>query len=380
MKLISRANNVVNLEDDLEVLNILENYPVFMGCVEHNVDEDIHADMTWAISKTTGILQLTNLIPLEILYESDHDSGVIGDIWLDHHKHFAEFISDFNPKVLLEIGGAHGILSREYLKKNQAEWIILEPNPSPAEGVRAKFIKGFFDDKFIFNDKVDTIVHSHVLEHIYYPDEFTSHISNFLEEGQNLIFSIPNMEEMLKKNYTNCLNFEHTIFLTEPYIDYFLTKHGFKQVAKKYFREDHSIFYAFKKLNNTYLAELPANLYDHNKMLYLNYLNYHHDLIFKLNTKILNTKKNQAIYLFGAHVFAQSLIQFGLNTNRIKNLLDNDQKKQDKRLYGTNLTVKSPHILTSEDRPIIILKAGIYNNEIIEDILTNINPNTIFWD
>lgn len=380
MKLISRTNNVVNQDDDLEILHILENYPVFMGCVEHNIAEDVHAEMTWAISKTTGILQLTNLIPLEVLYESDHDSGVVGDIWLDHHNQFAEFISDFNPRSLLEIGGAHGILSREYLKKNQAEWVILEPNPTPAEGVSAKFIKGFFDDKFILNDKIDTIVHSHVFEHIYYPDEFTRHISNFLEEGQTLIFSIPNMKEMLKKNYTNCLNFEHSIFMTEPYIEYFLTKHGFKQIAKKYFREDHSIFYAFKKNNYTSLAQLPTSLYEDNKNLYLNYVNYHHDLISELNNKILNTQKNQSIYLFGAHVFAQSLIQFGLDTSRINNLLDNDQKKQDKRLYGTNLIVKSPQILASENRPIIILKAGIYNNEIIEDILSNICPNAIFWD
>ena len=97
---------------------------------------------------------------------------------------------------------------------------------------RCNFIKGFFDDKFIFDREIDTIIHSHVFEHVYYPDEFIKHISNFLEEGQKLIFSIPNMEEMLKRKYTNCLNFEHTVFITEPYIDYLLSKHGFSKLLK----------------------------------------------------------------------------------------------------------------------------------------------------
>ena len=38
------------------------------------------------------------------------------------------------------------------------------------------------------------------------------------------------------------------------------------------------------------------------------------------------------IYLFGAHVFSQFLIQMGLNTTKIVNILDNDKNKQGKRL------------------------------------------------
>ena len=51
------------------------------------------------------------------------------------------------------------------------------------------------------------------------------------------------MEEMLKRKYTNCLNFEHTVFITEPYVDYLLSKNGFKLIDKEYFKEDHSILF-----------------------------------------------------------------------------------------------------------------------------------------
>jgi 2-polyprenyl-3-methyl-5-hydroxy-6-metoxy-1,4-benzoquinol methylase len=378
MKNVSRLKNVISQEDDLTLLHELKDFPVFMGCVDHGADKDLHADQSWSISSNNGIIQLNKLIPLNILYQSQH-AGAVGRLWTEHHRTFAKFIQQQAPSSVLEIGGAHGILSREYKKENLIGWTILEPNPAPAEGVDAKFIKGFFDDKFTFDGEIDTIIHSHVFEHVYYPNEFISHISNFLEEGQKLIFSIPNMEEMLKRKYTNCINFEHTVFLTEPYIDYLLSKHGFRQVDKEYFKDDHSIFYAYVKDSNTKTIELPKGLYEHNKKLYLDYVDYHKQLIKDLNVKIDNISGDQPIYLFGAHVFAQYLIEFGLDTSHIVCLLDNDINKQGKRLYGTDMMVESPIILADVENPIVILTAGVYNNEISNDILTNINSRTVFW-
>ena len=182
----------------------------------------------------------------------------------------------------------------------------------------------------------------------------------------------------MKRKYTNCINFEHTVFITEPYIDYLLSKHGFKQVAKKYFKDDHSIFYAYIKDSKTEIIELPTMLYDHNKKLYLDYIDYHKKLIIDLNEGINKVDNDQSIYLFGAHVFAQYLIEFGLDTSSIVCLLDNDINKQGKRLYGTNMIVESPKILADIKNPIIILKAGVYNDEIKRDILENINTGAKF--
>jgi hypothetical protein len=380
MELVNRENNVIDNQADLEILDTMNDFPVFMGCVKHDIKQDLCADMTWSISKANGIVQLRRLVPLNVLYGSQHDSGLIGGVWIEHHQQFAKFIQEQSPKSIFEIGGAHGILSREYKKENPINWTILEPNPVPAEGVDAIFIKGFFNDKFTFDGEIDTIIHSHVFEHVYYPDEFISHISKFLEEGQKLIFSLPNMEEMLKRNYTNCINFEHTVFITEPYVDHLLSKHGFKQVAKQYFKDDHSIFYAYVKDSNVETIELPGGLYEHNKKLYLDYVDHHKNLIKDLNDKVDKVESDQQIYLFGAHIFSQYLIEFGLNTDRIVYLLDNDKNKQGKRLYGTNMMVKSPKILADLSSPIVILRAGIYNQEISNDIVSNINSSVLFLE
>jgi len=88
----------------------------------------------------------------------------------------------------------------------------------------------------------------------------------------------------------------------------------------------------------------------------------------------------QPIYLFGAHVFAQYLIEMGLNTDKIVCLLDNDPQKHGKRLYGTHLKVASPKVLHDVSDPMVILKAGVYNEEIKRDIWENINFTTRFLE
>jgi len=375
MQLIERKIDVVTGDGNLEELHSLPDFPVFMGCVDQQQSKDLFASLTWSIGKTSGIIQLKQLIPLDILYQAQH-AGAVGDIWTAHHQSFSIFVSKFKPSSVLEVGGAHGILSKEYQRFGHIPWTILEPNPSPVEGCEARFIKGFFDDRFSYGEAFDTVVHSHVFEHIYEPDQFMRHLGGFMDEGMHLVFSLPNMQAMLDRKYTNCINFEHTVFLAEPYVEFLLAKHGFRLLDKEYFMDDHSIFYAAIRDSSVMPSVLPCGLYEKNKQLYMDYVRYHEELINKLNSKI--NCSTQPVYMFGAHVFAQYLIVSGLDTKRIVSLLDNDPNKQGKRLYGTSLIVQSPKALQGVINPSVILKAGVYNDEIKQDILDNINSRVVF--
>jgi len=378
MDYILRRECAISQIDDLEPLYAFKDFPVFMGCSLNHFEQDLKADMSWVISKNSGLIQLKYLLPLDVLYPESHGAGCVGDLWRQHHVAFAKFIHKIEPEKVFEIGGSHGILAKEYDSLAEVSWTILEPNPTPIDGSKALFIKGFFDDNFKYSLQFDAVIHSHVFEHIYEPNKFMKQLSNFIPNGKRMIFSIPNMQIMLDRNYTNCINFEHTIFLTEPYVNYLLSKHGFRILHKEYFKDDHSIFYAVVKEDTLEVAGLADNLYLKNKKTYLDYIDYHEKLILNLNHKMNST--HQPIYLFGAHVFAQYLLAFGLNKNKIVSLLDNDINKQGKRLYGTSLLVESPKILHSIENPIVILKAGVYNEEVKSDILNNINPNVVFWE
>jgi len=375
-ELINRNYDMVYENNDLELLYTYKKFPVFMGCTNIPIDNDQFHDMNWYISKSSGTIQLNPLLPLNIVYQLSHYSGTIGKLWDEHHSKFAEFILKFSPENVLEIGGLHGTLAKKCKSFVDIDWTIIDPN---ASSILSKYninaIKGFFDENFVPDKNYKMIVHSHLLEHVYDINKFLKNIQNILKQSSGkMIFSIPNMEVMLKRNYTNCLNFEHTYYLSEDLTEYYLNKYNFKVIEKEYFKDDHSIFY-YVESNKEIVIPKNINFYEKNKQLFLTYINDNLEEIKKINNYISNHNGN--IYLFGGHVFSQYLISYGLNTKNIKCILDNDINKQKHRLYGTDLIVESPKILKDDMNPLVILKAGVYNNEIKNDILNNINKNTV---
>ena len=149
MSKLDRHHCAVSGAMDLEHLYTFKDFPVFMGCVERPEIEDLKADMTWCISRGSGLIQLKNLIPLNILYSESHGAGAIGPLWDEHHKLFAKFLNHKPPSSVLEIGGGHGRLQREYQLFDSIPWTILEPNPSPVEGCNATFISGFLTKNLV---------------------------------------------------------------------------------------------------------------------------------------------------------------------------------------------------------------------------------------
>lgn len=182
------------------------------------------------------------------------------------------------------------------------------------------------------------------------------------------------MQKWLENKFTNCLNYEHTIFLNEAVIEFLLAKNHFKLLEKRYFKE-HSIFYACQKLTNfneNYELGLKSQ-YTQNKALVAEFMSFYSQKIAKLNELLKATKK--PIYLFGAHLFSQFLLYNGLFADKIIAILDNNAQKQNKRLYGTAFKVLSPRILRDKNA-LLVLNAGVYNEEIKKDILENINEKT----
>lgn len=376
---IDRNEDVIYQKNDLQHLYTIKNFPVFMGCVTETSDNDIFTDMIFFISETSGIIQITPILSLEHVYLHNHGSGKVGKLWKEHHLEFAKFISKFNPISILEIGGGSGNLSTSYHSMYKIiEWTIIEPNAIEIENPNVKVISEFFDENTVIDFEFDSIVHSHVFEHVFYPNEFLSLLKTYLLSEKKMFFSVPNLKEMLTRVYTNFMNFEHTVFLSEDYIDFLLKKHNFETLEKVFFKEDHSIFYAVKSKSCDdifyELPALPAGIFDKNKEMFLNYINTLHKNVSNINNSIKNKKE---VYLFGGHVFSQYLITLGLDVSNIKYILDNDEDKHGKRLYGTGLIVNSPKILSVVKDPIVILCSSTYKDEIRNDII-NINKDTIF--
>ena len=372
MNIEERDYNVITKKKTLQELYIIKDFPVYMGCVPESVSSntDIKTDMIFDICTDTGIIQLRKVLPLDITNQFPHNDSV-GSLWNQHINDFANFISKFTPKNVLEIGGGSGKLGKLFTEKNNCKWTIIDKQYSgPVNNITV--INEWFDKNTPLTS-YDTIIHSHLLEHITDPIDFLTTLNNNLTQGTQHLFSVPNLYKWLKHKYTNCLNFEHTLFITENIIDKLLSNTGFKIIEKHYFNE-HSIFYACKK-NTTELVFLENNYVEY-KRLFNDYINTTQNTVTHLN-KIINSF-NGTVYLFGAHIFSQMLLAFGLNESKITCLLDNSDLKYKKRLYGTNLLVEQPAILKNKKNTMIIVKAGTYTDEIKNDIINNINSEVIF--
>ncbi len=376
IKLINRNTDCLGYYPKFRKLKVIKKFPLFMGTTSKKFSTDLTADMVWVINKSNGMIQLKKLIPLEVLYGKSHNSGEIGKTWDQHHTSFSNFILKYNHQKIIEIGGLNGTLAKKTIKKKKIPWTIIDPNTTSKKKSFIKYKKVFFDNRFKLSIKDSTIVHSHTFEHLYYPLKFLEILTKKMFIDQKMIFSIPNMEVMLKKKYINTLNFEHTFFLTEKFMDYLLEKFGFKIIEKKYFKNDHSIFYSTIKKTPKIKMKLDKNYYKKNLKIFKNFIDYYSRDIMKIN-KIIKKSDNK-IFVFGAHIFSQYLFSNGLVEGKIDSILDNDKSKQGERLYGTNLMVNSPKILKNYIKPIIILRAGVYNNEIKKDIINNINSKAQF--
>ncbi len=374
---ISRTNSCVTGNTDLEHLYTFKDFPIYMGCTDKEISNDLFADMSWSIDPACGFIQLTKLIPLDILYMDQHMDAT-GATWARYNSELSTFIVKNFDGDILEIGGGSGKLANLILANtgNLNKYIVVEPNPMFEETEKLKVVKTFFNENLKLEEKtVRTVVLSQVLEHVYDPRNFLTQIYNFLPIGGKFIFGYPNLEYLFSNKYTNAINFEHTFLMTEYFVDYLLAESGFKILTKNNY-ENHSHFYCVEKVDFEKNSIILENKYDYYKKMFNDYINYHLELVNELNNKIYET--DNPVFLFGAHIFSQYLLSFGLNGNKIINILDNSPIKQGKRLYGTNIKVLSPSILSNYKQPIVILKAGLYNKEIMDDIWQNINKQTLF--
>lgn len=370
MQLIKRDKCLLTQKNDIEEIFCFNQFPIYMGCSETNFGEDNFSDMRWGYSKFSGLVQLMELIPPEILYSKHHNPGVTGKIWEDHHFRFSELIKTTDFKNVLEIGGATGTLFKHFLKTDEDfKWNVLEPSGVfKIKDDRVIVIDDYFEN-FSPTIKYDVVVHSHVLEHVYEPMTFINKVRDVLVDGGYQYISIPNMRDWLSKGYTNTLMFEHTYYIDEYVLEFILNNNGF--IIEDKIINEHSIMVKAKKVNKA--IERDCN-FEYSKKIFENY---YQKLLLDVNETVSKIKE-QSVYLFGAHIFSQMFIKMGLSENKIISILDNNPEKQGKRLYGTKLLVNSPQVLQDVDSPIVIVRAGAYTKEIVSGLI-NINSSVIFY-
>lgn len=359
------------LSGEISEIEVIKEVPVYMGVTKLDKMNDIFHDQTWGICSSCSCVQLTSLLPQELLYANNHHQEVVGDIWKNHHREFAKFISQSNPSKVLEIGGAHGYLAQLIVDQyTSLEYTIVEPDSNLISG-KIRLLTGYIEENLDQLKDKDTIVHSHVLEHIYEPIEFFFKVGKSMDLGAILIFSIPNMPELIRLGGMNALNFEHTYLLVVEQIESVAEIFGFETLEVTEYLS-HSLFFRLRKnrqvddYDQSQISSLIPNVLKYS-MKFMDSISQTRKFVDETNNKL--SSADGEIYIFGAHVFSQALFSLGLQHSKIHGVIDNAKSKQGSRLYGTDLKVFSPEAaLANKENPIVIVRASHYQNEIIHQL------------
>ncbi len=372
MKTITR-NKCILCNNNLELNYSFSKFPIFMGTTNESRETDVCKDLNFSTCIKCGHVQLSNLIPLEALYEKSHNMAV-GKTWDRHHLEFYEFIKKYAKGTLVEIGGGNLHLAK-YLENESTVDKIIIYDTNTYEDIEHNKIE--MREEFFNVDtapKADMIIHSHLLEHLYNPIDELANMGKLLSNGAHMAIAVPLIDKMLEDNFTNAMNFEHTYMASYELIEEMLKAAGFTIIDNRKF-SPYISFIVAKKTSAT--TTNTSRIYPNQLEILDNFIKYHLEEVKRIKENIWNYSRENT-FIFGAHIFTQYLIKFGLDEGLFSNILDNDDRKIGNRLYGTDLIVKSPKILKDIENPMVVLKAAQYTEEIKKDILENINPNTKF--
>jgi hypothetical protein len=358
-----------------EEIFVFNEFPVYMGTTKQLSSADLTEDMSFVKCTACGTVQLNKLIPLSILYKDSH-AGVVGKTWERHHTDFCNFVSKYIKGNVLEIGGSNLMVANMLAKNPAVDQITVVDNQIYVENLKSDKIvpcQKFFDAAEMGSD-VDCVIHTHLIEHLYDPIIEFKKISSALSDGSYMMFAAPLIDNMLEDNFTNAMNFEHTYLLTDKKIACMMKASNFEIVDKMNFSK-YAAFYVCRK--NTAANDKPIlNMHIEDESIINSFIDYHQNEIQHIQRSLTSDRQNT--FIFGAHIFTQYLFGFGLQESAFCRILDNDPKKINNRLYGTDLMVSSPKILRHFREPTVVLKAAQYTEEIKKDIIENINPNTRF--
>ena len=329
----------------------------------------IKKNINFYINKETGTVQIYPKVNPKILYNKGHGSGTTGRTWRKHHDEFFYQCRPYLSGKVLEIGGGENSIAinkKLNFKKINFFYSIGKNLNINSKNKKIIKINKFFSKKIFQENKfneIDLVLHSHLFEHVFNPDDFLNTIYKSMKLGGYHIFSVPNMYKLIKAGMPNAVFFEHPYYYDEKIIEILLKRNGFRIKKKFYFGKQHSIFFVTQKQEKKVYFKYKK--FKKNKKLFLNL-----NKIIENNVKKIykSHSSGRKIFLFGAHIFSQ-IILAKIPEKLISGIVDNDINKQNKYLYGTKIKVYPLEILSKILKPNLYLHDGDYEKEIRRKVI-----------
>ena len=342
--MIKRNNCVFCNAIITEIVYTQKDFPITFGG-EKNIVLYESIDIEWASCKSCDIIQLVTLVEPIKLYQNTHNNTSESLTWINHHNTLYDFIKNsITTNSILEIGAENGVLAHKFIKKNYKYSILnIFEEKNKIDGI--EYIQHNCEDYDY--DGIETIVLSHVFEHLYNPRRFVERTSK--SKVKNIVLSVPNLKIGLTKNMISFIHNEHTYYFEELHIIRLFELFNYKLNNKEYYK-DHSIFLSFNYVE-------PTNTVDLLKEYFI-----------KRESDISSIILDKPTYIVPGGHYGSVIYYYLKNKEFVSGFLDNDKGKQGTYMYGTNLLTYSLNHIKDLTNISILLHAGPYTSELINQL------------
>ena len=197
----------------------------------------------------------------------------------------------------------------------------------------------------------------HMLEHVA---DLRATVQMLSQDAacRQVILAWPELEAWVEKGLAGALNFEHGIYVTVPTLLALFGRCGWRLKARRRWDENDTVFLAFVRDAGVVTAPVRERA----SAAILGFYNRFGEQARRLAAAL--QRHDGDAFLMPASVYAQTLLGFGLPQQRFAAVLDHAPAKQGRRLFGTDLVVRSPHAaLAPARRPLVVLNGGAHDAE-----------------
>ena len=376
-----------NHKEFLEFISLKRQPPANAFLKEEDFDKEISYPLDVTCCKNCLLVQLTeeSYIPRDKLFlDYAYASSISGGL----RNHFTELAnqlkSEFNPKIVVDIGSNDGVLLKPLLELG-CEAIGVEPAANLAKQANVNglttlcsyFNKEIVDKIISDSGHADIVVASNVFAHLDEYHDIIENVKSLLSENGTYIVEVQYLADMIKDMTFDNIYHEHVLYYTIHSMINLFDKHNMNVYkVEKIPTHGGSIRGYISKTNNSrhhsvddLLKEEKQNGIDdlHTLEKFNDQLQNNINEIRELFNRLSNEKKR--IFGYGAPAKSSTMINsIGLDNSNVELIIEDSPLKQGLFTPGSHIPITGPEILQDETPDYLMIFAWNYADEIIAKV------------
>ena len=376
-----------NHKEFLEFISLKRQPPANAFLKEDDFDKEISYPLDVTCCKNCLLVQLTeeSYIPRDKLFlDYAYASSISGGL----RNHFTELAnqlkSEFNPKIVVDIGSNDGVLLKPLLELG-CEAIGVEPAANLAKQANVNglttlcsyFNKEIVDKIISDSGHADIVVASNVFAHLDEYHDIIENVKSLLSENGTYIVEVQYFADMIKDMTFDNIYHEHVLYYTIHSMINLFDKHNMNVYkVEKIPTHGGSIRGYISKTNNPrhhsvddLLKEEKQNGIDdlHTLEKFNDQLQNNINEIRELFNRLSNEKKR--IFGYGAPAKSSTMINsIGLDNSNVELIIEDSPLKQGLFTPGSHIPITGPEILQDETPDYLMIFAWNYADEIIAKV------------